>query len=115
MSLSTSAMSKSYDLSNIDEFVAFDKDCCDAVCQCPQVHGTVAPISPGVEISIAESYYKWFMDGRLWGLGWSAYLSKRAAATFKRYAVCRDHRVVDIETQHIFDPHNKIKVYGRSS
>jgi hypothetical protein len=100
----------SYNLSNIEELVQFDSDCCDAVHQCPQSLHTEPILSYPGPHSIAGTFQSWFYRDTLWKSGYSECLSKKAKDTFRRYASFADGRVIDAETNNIFDPKDTFRV-----
>ena len=98
-----------YDLSNVDEIVAFDGACCDAASGCPQWSGASVTEyeSP---VSAAWLFRRWFMDDTLWSLVWSDHLGSRARETFERYALIRDGRILDTETGKFFYLNDRFRI-----
>lgn len=83
-----------YDLTDIDQLIAFDRDCQEAAANCPQYEGP-SHVFTKHAISVAEVFQAWFECKTLWKSGYSDYLSSKAMATFDRYAVRKNGSIVD--------------------
>ena len=72
-----------YDLTKLGELVAFDDDCNNAACECPQFD----TCSNELQIlrrafSAKEVYYRWKKEEVLWRYGYWECLTDRAKDTF---------------------------------
>lgn len=100
----------SYNLDDIDELVAFDSDCLKAIQNCPQAVDHAGCINPGNSVSVAGVFKSWFNRSLLWSSGYSKCLSDRARATFKRYCLFRDGRVLDSVRNVTFEPSDTFRL-----
>lgn len=99
-------MSNTYDLTNAEHIVAFDRDCATACNAAVKQHTKLY----GDEFSIASFFIQWSNDRCLWGSGYHIYLSHTARNTFKRYAVVDRQDILDLETKKEFKAGDKVRL-----
>lgn len=102
-------MSNTYDLTNAEHIVAFDRDCAIA---CSNTVKQYTKLYDG-EFSIATLFISWNNDRCLWGSGYHIYLSNTARNTFKRYAVVNRQDILDLETKKEFKADAKVRLKQR--
>jgi hypothetical protein len=102
-------MSNTYDLTNPEHIVAFDKDCATACNAAVKQHTKLYSEA----FSIASFFIKWNSDRCLWDSGYHIYLSATARNTFKRYAVVDRRDILDIETQKQFKDEDKVRLKSK--
>jgi hypothetical protein len=99
-------MSNTYDLTNAEHIVAFDRDCATACNAAVKQHTKLY----GDAFSIATFFINWSNDRCLWGSGYHIYLTATARNTFKRYAVVDRQDILDLETKKEFRADAKVRL-----
>ena len=99
-------MSNTYDLTNAEHIVSFDRDCAAACNAAVKQHTKLY----GDAFSVARFFIDWNSDRCLWGSGYHIYLNATARNTFKRYAVVDRRHILDLETKTEFKDEDKVRL-----
>jgi hypothetical protein len=102
---------KSYDLSNRDELMEFDRACFRAKREAPHFHEFSIFDYREIPyiVSAAEIFRQQFECRLLWSLGYHTYLEGKVIETFLRYTLRKNGDVYDTEEQKFLRYSEKVR------